>query len=77
MNEAEFPATTAVDVDPLALGPREKLTPDPFSATDWGLPTALLAIEIEPVRAPEVVGEKVSEIEQLAVAASVEPQLLV
>jgi hypothetical protein len=53
------------------------VTPVPVSETVCGLPLALSAIETEAVRVPEAVGLKVMLIEQLAPAATLDPQLSV
>jgi hypothetical protein len=52
-------------------------TPVPFSDTACGLAAALSVIEIEPVGVPAAVGVKVTEMVQLAPAATLVPQVLV
>ncbi len=54
-----------------------KSWPVPLRATLCGLPEALSEILIVPVRLPPAVGLKVTEIEQLAPALTVVPQVLV
>ena len=50
------------------------MLPEPLSRTVCGLPTALSAILIMPLRFPAAVGSKVTLIVQFAPAASVGPQ---
>lgn len=50
------------------------MLPEPLSRTVCGLPAALSAILIMPLRFPEAVGPKVTLIVQFAPAASVMPQ---
>jgi hypothetical protein len=52
-------------------------TPVPLSVTACGLAGALSLTEIAPVRVPDAVGAKRTEMLQLALAARLEPQLLV
>ena len=54
----------------------EKSCPIPLSATVWGLPLALSAIETAPLLDPLLAGSKKTPIEQLDPAASVPPQAL-
>src|SRR5947208_1915195 len=61
-----FPYTTLFRSNPTAGA-----VPFPLSATVCGLPPALSVTDSVPVRAPEVVGVKVTLIEQLAPAAKV------
>ena len=51
--------------------------PVPVSATDCGEVVALSVIAIVPVRFPPAVGAKVTEIVQLAPAATLDPQVFV
>lgn len=54
-----------------------KSSPVPVSVTVCGLPTALSVMVTAPVLAPPAVGLKVTLRVQLALAATLEPQLLV
>lgn len=53
------------------------VTPMPVNAIVCGLPVALSASTIEPLRAPAAVGLNLMPIEQVAAAASVVPQVFV
>src|SRR5438105_15044146 len=55
----------------VGANPTAGAVPFPLSATVCGLPPALSVTDSVPVRAPEVVGVKVTLIEQLAPAAKV------
>jgi hypothetical protein len=50
--------------------------PVPVRGTLWGLPGALSATDMDPFRAPAAVGLNVTEMVQLALAATVRPQVL-
>ena len=58
-------------------GANEKSWPVPLNATLWGLPEALSEMLRVPVLVPPAVGLKVTEMEQLAPAATLVPQALV
>lgn len=53
------------------------LVPVPFSATLWGERLALSAMVIAAVNVPVAVGVKVTETVQVALTASVAPQVVV
>ena len=52
-------------------------TPVPLREAEWGEPVALSETVREAVLAPTAEGEKVTEMEQLAPAATEDPQVLV
>ena len=58
-------------------GARATDVPIPASATVWGDPPALSVMVRVPLRAPDVVGVKTTEIAQVVPAATDEPQVLV
>jgi hypothetical protein len=65
------------EVDDPEGGANEKSCPVPLSATLWGLPAALSEMLNVPVLVPPAVGLKVTEMEQLAPALTLAPQVLV
>jgi hypothetical protein len=65
-----------VEPDEMEIGVLE-LAPVPLRATLCGEPVALSVMVSVPVRVPVVVGVKVTEIVQLAPAATLVPQVLV
>jgi hypothetical protein len=77
LKTADWPAATVIIVGAPAGGAKENPTPVPFNATTCGLPNALSVTVTDPVREPMPVGEKVTESEQLAAAASDAPQVFV
>jgi len=72
---AVCPGDTVLDVE--EIGPSEKSSPVPLSATVCGLPGALSLIVNVPGRVPPAVGSKKTPTEQLVPAATVLPQALI
>jgi len=71
------PGETVAEVDEPGGAVKVKSSPVPVSATDCGLPTASSAMVTAPVMVPAAVGSKVTPRVQLALAATLEPQVFV
>jgi hypothetical protein len=71
------PGETVAEVDEPGVAVKVKSSAVPVSATVCGLPTASSAMVTAPVLVPGAVGLKVTLRVQLALTATLEPQVLV
>ena len=71
------PGETVAEVDEASGTLKAKSIPEPVSETVCGLPAALSLMVTAPVLVPVVVGLNVTLMVQLALAATLEPQVLI
>jgi hypothetical protein len=71
------PGETVAELDEASGTLKAKSSPVPVSVTVCGLPAALSVTVTLPVLIPVAVGSKVTLMVQLALAATLEPQVLV